>query len=467
MSYYFKSWRWLAYAAIVCFGLTSCDNDRVIVDELASEAEKTTADNPSRSTLTAADACEVADKFKMGSQRTEATNVSRSDVEIATIDGEDGIALAYIINYSDDGWVIVSATKKYYPILAYAETGRFSLDGQSDNDGLSIWVSEISQAIESSDSLDSGIASQIAIEWLKYEPQTLDSNDTVGGNTPEAIACRNRIKELNDLYYQEGWSFTNLTGASVTVPQEVYNTADQYSSPYQYTIIGVKNNTSEFNVDQLLTTEWHQMSDYNALCPNGYVGCVPLAMGQIMNFHQLPDYFDWSNMKDREATTATQQLLRQIGIDIEAKYNDGKTEATIDDAVKGFKKYLYTVTKKTHSASDVAHWMEAHRCPVYMRGEKSNGTGHAWVCDGVIGTRTQSVYYVEYAVNGSYDNLGLSTMTNPAQLGNISQTYTFHMNWGMVYFTGGSSPNGWFVDPELLNNYQYTNDRINLYVKPQ
>lgn len=258
-----------------------------------------------------------------------------------------------------------------------------------------------------------------------------------------------------------------MTGASVSIPQSVYNTADQYSSPYQYTIIGVKKETTVYEVDSLLSTRWHQLSDYNKLCPNGYVGCVPLAMGQIMKYHRVPSYFDWSNMNDRQATPATQQLLRQIGIDIHADYSADETSATIDDAIKGFEDYGYTVTRRSHSASDVANWMSAYRYPIYMRGKKSNGKGHAWVCDGVKGKYNIAKYYVEYLANGTYSNLNLSFIEDPELLDSGSGSYTLHYNWGKLIGLNDAVLIGWYVDPQLPLESQYTNNRTNLYVKPK
>lgn len=46
---------------------------------------------------------------------------------IVTIEGDNGEPLIYAVNYTD-GYVLISASKKYYPILAIVEHGTFSLN---------------------------------------------------------------------------------------------------------------------------------------------------------------------------------------------------------------------------------------------------------------------------------------------------------------------------------------------------
>ena len=51
--------------------------------------------------------------------------------EIIPIKDSNGKILMYAVNY-DDGYIIVSATKKYYPILADVERGTFSIEDMAD-----------------------------------------------------------------------------------------------------------------------------------------------------------------------------------------------------------------------------------------------------------------------------------------------------------------------------------------------
>lgn len=48
--------------------------------------------------------------------------------DIKTVYGEDNTPSMYIINYEGGGFVIVGATKNYYPILAYSDTNSINIE---------------------------------------------------------------------------------------------------------------------------------------------------------------------------------------------------------------------------------------------------------------------------------------------------------------------------------------------------
>lgn len=55
-----------------------------------------------------------------------APSASRSfDYQVSALIDKDSNPCMYVINFAQGGWVIVSATKKYKPILAYSETGKY------------------------------------------------------------------------------------------------------------------------------------------------------------------------------------------------------------------------------------------------------------------------------------------------------------------------------------------------------
>lgn len=452
------------YANLIflCCCMLSCKNENDVL--ITPETRQLNVKTEKRS-LSKQDALNVAELFytqKFGKETPLKLSRAMNDVEF--IKGENNTLLAYVINYDEGGWAIVSATKDYYPILAYSDTLKFQLDYSEANLGLDIWIEEMSQAIKSSHELDSQASAQIALEWQKYTPETL-STQSAGiptGNSPEAIMCRNRLKELNEIYSNDGWSFRTLSSIqNISIPQHIYDTADQYSSPYEYTIVGLKDVSIYHNIGPLITTTWGQDGEYNNLCPDDKLaGCVPIAMAQIMNFHQYPSTFDWANMQDNYATYASQYLIANIGSTIGVDYGYESTSSNISDAKDGFEEYGYNVIKKEHINSEAAFEIANYQRPIYMRGREGllQLTGHAWVCDGLNQNISEYDLYAEYVNNGNYDNLGLSLIDNPDGFGGTSYTY-FHMNWGWY-----GQHNGWFIDatPESGTSYNY--DRENLYI---
>ena len=80
--------------------------------------------------------------------------LSRADSYIITaINGKDGGPSIYVVNYTDGGgYVLLSATKNYYPILAYSDKGNFNGDPFKTT-GLSCWQDAMIENVERCDSL--------------------------------------------------------------------------------------------------------------------------------------------------------------------------------------------------------------------------------------------------------------------------------------------------------------------------
>lgn len=399
----------------------------------------------------------------------ESDNVKcRASQTVETITSADSKPLAYVINSDGGGWVIVSADKRFYPILAYSEGSDESFDTSGMDEVLPVWLEEIEMAMASVETIDENTSILIANEWLALSPQEMSSagSGLPTGNSPEAVTCRNRLKELNETYYQDGWTFGTLAAMGGTYPlQAVCNLADQYDSPYEYTIVGIRDVSTSLKVGPLVTTRWHQNNPFNTLCPNNAkAGCVPIAMAQIMNFHKYPAQFDWSDMLNYSATKECQRLIADIGETIGADYGnneDDETGASYNDALNGFMAYGYTATLKDHYNLDVTRELALQR-PIFMRGSKGLfRSGHAWVCDGVNSFHKEYEYYVEYLNSvGEYTNCGETFIYNPGRTTDISYT-EYHMNWGWE----DTQYNGWYTNVRPTDDKDYSYQRKNIYVR--
>ena len=461
----------LALAAIGFQGCTSGD-----IIEPADIAELAAPEAPKKD-VSPAQAEKIATLFSADRFNINPAVASRSSQTIETITATDGTPLAYVVNTNGAGWAIVSAVRTYYPIIAYSDdpTATFSLsDDAVTQSGLAVWMSEIKQAIATSESIDSITALYIADEWLKYEPETAAVWPLPpGGNSEQAIACRNRMKYLNDTYYKDGWLFYSLPSVpSNKIPAALINNlADSHSSPREYTIVGVKDATRNVKVDALTKTIWSQHGGYNDLCPNKRAaGCVPVAMGQIMKYYQHPKDYIWSDMLDDQPTYATKKLLADIGEKISVKLgSNGQVSSNIDDAKDGFEKFKYNATKKNHSQEEVLNDIINNKRVVYMRGSKIlNGTeleddGHAWVCDGASYEKPSTNYYIEYITSdNTYSNYYETSLSYPethSQNYKYNVMYHYNIGWGGSY-------NNWYAEP-IIGSVNYTGSRQNLYVSPK
>ena len=450
--------------AIAAIGFQGCTSGDII--EPADIAQQAAPEAPKKE-VSPAQAEKIATLFSADRFNINPAVASRSSQTIETITATDGTPLAYVVNTNGAGWAIVSAVRTYYPIIAYSDDPKatFSLsDDAVTQSGLAVWMSEIKEAIATSESIDSIAAYHIALEWLKYEPETTAGPLPPGGNSEQAVACLNRMKYLNDTYAKDGWTFKALSSVTeVSIPQSVYDNASYYGSPTQYTIVGLRDKSTRREKEPLLTTSWHQEPPYNDLCNGYYAGCVTIAVAQILKYHKFPTSYNWDAMPDSWASTETKELIRTVGNAVGIKYDSNNVSSNIDNAKNAFTNtFNYTTTQQDFTTSAVVSELTMNR-PVYIRAtDKNSGEGHAWVIDGYIENRSLYDYYVEYLNTvGEYDNHGETLLQNPGQIAGTSFTM-LNMNWEWR-----GNYNGYYLNPIIpKENVDYTKDRKVLLVKP-
>ena len=195
-------------------------------------------------------------------------------------------------------------------------------------------------------------------------------------------------------------------------------------------------------VDPLVSAQWGQGSPYNALCPpNTPVGCIAVAMGQIMHYWQYPEHgtgshsyssngythdvdfssatYDYSAMPNScsSANNAVATLLYHCGVAIETLYASGNSTAYVlntashpynaESAMKeffGYSSEAYGVRRVMYTK---AAWMEMLKSnlnegiPIIYNGfNSSNSGGHCFICDGYD---ANDFFHFNWGQKGSYD----------------------------------------------------------------
>ena len=180
-------------------------------------------------------------------------------------------------------------------------------------------------------------------------------------------------------------------------------------------------------VDPLLTEMWEQGCHYNELCPtfskvpcgHAEVGCVAVAMGQIMHYWRYPEtgwgsnsynnagltlsanfgntVYDWDHMPDSLTDNssdieveAVATLLFHCGISVNMQYTtngSGADSGDVPDALIryfNYSKHLHIEKRKDFNNEEWISMLKACldlQQPVYYGG-KGNLGSHAFVCDG-------------------------------------------------------------------------------------
>ena len=315
--------------------------------------------------------------------------MATNDLQLVTTYQTDrNVAALYVFNTSD-GFVIVAADDCETPIIGYSHEGRFDPNNVpvQMQDYLQDFVARVQYGIE---------------------------NQIVANNTTA-----------------RQWELAKATG-----------------------MLNDRKNAKA--VGPLLTDKWNQGCRYNSLCPSmqgpcdhAEVGCIAVAMGQIMHFHSYPatgwgtnsytnsgqtisanfgnTTYDWYHMPDSLTESSSEAeieavatLLYHCGVSVKMNYGINGSLASADDVPNAlirhfsYSRQIHKEKKKEFSETEWIAMIENdldQQRPVMYTGFGEGNIGHAFVCDG-------------------YDENGL-----------------FHFNWGWGvangYFSlGNLNPNG-------------------------
>lgn len=410
---------------------------------------------------------------------------------------EDGSPLMYILNYKNGGFVIISATKDYYPVLAFSDKGSFVLSDQVN--GVSIWLNDTKKQIKNSISLNDSIKTKIYAVWNSYESfdnSLIKSRTMDDSSTPEAIqACWNRCYELEAQYSTEGWLFAPLqyveqvfagAGYSSTY-EDLCFSANFNHSPLDCSIVGWRLGTLREEVGPWLSTQWHQNTPFNDLCDGNPAGCAAVAVAQVMKYYEHPQNlslngysFSWNTIpNDPDPTSDQAKLLKLVGTFIGTKYGLVGSWTTPSNLVDGLNSLMYNVQKEDYYPYETERYLFDHQKPIIMLGNDTNlswipgqgnieyaGKSHYWVCDGAKHIIPNNLeYFTEWQPygNGTFVK-GWNTIDNPGVLRGVVTTY-FSMNWGWSQNDPNdeNGKNGWYIDANSgSGNYEHS--RVNFYL---
>lgn len=414
--------------------------------------------------LSQSDAQFVAKSFMNRFYDKKALPATRSSAEAESINDSNGNPMVYVVNFNEGGFCIVSATKDYYPILAYSDEGRFSVS-DIDNTGVSIWIEETEDAI-SQEIIGREEQTAINLAWLPYEEQSSTSATTRFTYDPDIMKAMDKRTHEIMLSGNRG---IPLSHAQNALEGDLYSRLQQiaslYSCPEEYMIVLILNKDVVHEVGPLMNTNWNQYSPFGDKTPNGVAGCTAIAAGQIMNFHQHPARYNWAHMTNENLNRYDdiKDLMVDIGRAFEMNYDDPKASgANIGNVKKGLENtFGYNVTKKENDNDEVMNYILRQKSPVYMKGHSSK-SGHAWVCDGANYTHYQNDYQVEVPIRRNGEYVYFNNGTTYFSTSSLYQAV--HLNWGW------DRNNGWYysgVTQATPSDNDYKNNRENLFITPK
>lgn len=215
----------------------------------------------------------------------------------------DGTPLYYIVNFRpDNGWVIVSATKCYTPVLAWAPFGTFD-SKQSGHTGAKILLEQQKQAIRNAKLQPQRNISLFKKNWDKLLPK-IEVASTVphrmpSNLTPEEQAIYRTADSMAHAFRDEGydvfWATSILEGSGHYDFDLRYYINLYTSGKWEISTFVVENfeDAPASGPGQFMFCKWDQGYPWNSYCPlvnnvRAPVGCGPVAVGQLMMHHRFP-----------------------------------------------------------------------------------------------------------------------------------------------------------------------------------
>ena len=199
---------------------------------------------------------------------------------------------------------MVSATQKYYPVLAEVEHGTFIMDVLKET-GMGVLVDEMVAEIKVARS-----------GKYDFKAKTYWRDYVENGPSQKRRTRLMANSEPNDDYWAEYDRWMNSDGVkgnnvyylhecfdNEILPEDAYNRyvsaaqdedlweGTEYSWWWTAYVVEKKNEKFE-SQGHLLTTKWHQRYPYN-ITKYDYLGCVTIATAQIMKYFRHPTIFNW------------------------------------------------------------------------------------------------------------------------------------------------------------------------------
>lgn len=406
---------------------------------------------------------EITDSVKVN--QTEINNIvedilsrpqsRQSDYTIETITDDNGKELMYVVNYSNNaGFVVISATKNYYPVLAYNDKGNFNIEGDMPL-GLSIWNEGIKENIKYVNRLPSDSVIMYRAMWRKYEsPSNVDieilQTHSMGRSTPSwyqnaQTIMMNKKSEFLARGGCEVYAVTDRITGNNAIDEEIREYAREQIHPEYMDywdvlsfVVRDVNPDVYTHIPNIMSTTWGQGTMYQVpgviyynsgfrqidINKTALVGCGTVATGQVMRYYEYPLTFNWSDMPTNMPTSTTAMFLHQIAEDCKSTYTLEGTFTSQIDCLNTLKKYGYIGNIREYSFVDILDSLNENK-PVMMRANPQGSTfGHAWVVTG----GSHAIYDIRYEL------WTFASRTNFRKVQEFPDSYQIedflYMNWG-------------------------------------
>ncbi len=456
---------------ILPFLLFSCTQDEPFPNT-KHEVNPALATNNDENEVTYTDLDNFVKRFKPSGSRSNGYTLS-------TINNEAGEPAIYILNFDEGGWALISATKKYQPLLAFNDEGSFTIN-ESMPGGVKLWKDAMVEYISKVED----ILPEDSIAGFKSEWNAISPNPSPGPISPqvdhyidspffhsdftqedykrlrgimadsianwEAQGCR--VETFDNLRYGElipgpygdqGYTINDILRMCDGMPYIFYCENFRFISCAVYSEKDFYEETGPY-----IESKWGQDFPFNTACPiidyqNSLAGCGPVAVGQLMRYLQHPSKYAWGSMPLTFTPTfglgVVPEFLYEIGTEMGTEYGLTASSTLVNDEISFLQKYYSFETARKIDNSKLPNFINGQLA--FISASWDNGKyEHAWLSGGHWS-------HQRYTSNKIYTFILPDEMQS---CGNMEQetwypkTKVYYMNWGYAgQYDGYYASSGW------------------------
>lgn len=421
---------------------------------------------------------ELAASVALSTRGISSTSRNGSTESISNIkivrNEKSGNPAFYAVNFADSkGYVLISSSQNYTPVLAKVESGTF--DEATIPDNMRYYLEGYKLAIEASNEAPEDSIKVYRMQWEKY----LGNNEPIKKYNSRTISPEAQyfIEDSQWKWNRLGYKWTSLAENTLNLDffEEIVDMVRDSRPDIDLGTCFIIWRDVQFQniINNLVSSKWAQGSPYNSMIENGCpAGCTPVAMGQLMRYHKKPSTFNWSAMADSYSSGASATdvayLLKDIGEKSKTTYTATASSTTSSNALNALKGYGYSNAKQiSHNLNTIYTEIEKKRPVIGFGQEKTTLTGHTWLYTGFDYTYVTYRYFL-YVLSGNsastytWDETELSTnYLDPREFFDYTINLCY-INWGW-----GGYGDGWYYSPNFtVDNKSYTVNRlefVNLY----
>ncbi len=380
------------------------------------------------------------------------------------INNSYGDPVMYAVNFEAGGYVIVSASKKTYPVVASSDQGSYDASVLA-TPFMSRLIYRYTNRITESFDYSADSLGTYALEWAALLPPampTLKMRRAASAASYQPIidkAIREWESRGLEVYEAQKW-MKNETGAYKDLPglkelmdklKKMYVNWADGKPMSELSYITVRHNyTYTFNSDpsNRLNTNWTTVSPYNAAVPGGMpLSSEAVALGQILNYFDDPTIYNFSSSSSSPLRNNTEiaNFLYDVALNINTVFGSSYSYApyqsllgALNNTYKYSYKYGETSDQKIISSINSGS-------PTIIIDYNLDGKSHAWVCDGYRVASVQTYYELMAPVGQPEDLFGPYEPVNTwDDYGNSA--YQFQKSNDNVYFNSYFYPDSinWF-----------------------